>query len=226
MKDTNYRPTERRPLASRQLAGIRRVAAWLVARSVSPNSISLASVVFSALACLCLAGTAWGDSPLARVLFISAAVLIQARLLANLFDGMVAVDSGGASPLGEVFNEVPDRISDSLIFVGAGFAAGGSPSLGFTAAILSVFVAYVRVFGNSIGERDLFLGPMAKPQRMATLTVACVYSACVPAAWLGGVGSGTWFGATSLALAVVVAGSAVTALRRLRRVTVQLRGRA
>ena len=225
MKDTSYQPTDRRPVASRQLTSVGRFAAWLVSRGISANSISLASTVFSMLACLSLMGTTWGDGALPRVLFFCGAVFIQARLLANLFDGMVALDSGTSSPLGEVLNEVPDRVSDPLILIGAGFAVGGWPSLGFIAAILAVFVAYVRVLGNSLGERDLFLGPMAKPQRMATLTVACIYSGCVPASWPGGIESAPGFGATTFALVLVVVGSVVTAVRRLRRISVQLRRR-
>ncbi len=224
VNDENYRPTERRPLASRQLASARKITAWLVARNISPNSISLAGVAFSLFCGLCCAGTNWTDDSTSRVLFILAAVFIQTRLLANLFDGMVAVASGKASRLGEVYNEVPDRVSDPLILIGTGFAAGGSPSLGFVAAVLSVLVAYLRVFGNSIGARDLFLGPMAKQQRMATLTGACIYCALVPAGWFGGLGSTTWLGATSIALALITLGSVVTAGRRLQRIAMQIGG--
>ena len=125
-----YSSAERRPLASRRLPVAGRCATWLAARNVSPNAISVAGVGFSTLACLCLAGTGWTGGISARVLFGFAALFIQVRLLANLFDGMVAVESGKASPEGEIFNEVPDRISDPLIFVGIGFAAGGSATVG------------------------------------------------------------------------------------------------
>ena len=107
-----------------------------------------------------------------------------------------------------------------------GFAAGGSASLGFLCAILSVFVAYLRVFGNSLGARDLFLGPMAKPQRMATLTIACLYSAVAPSDWFGALGSGASTGVASLALALIILGTIVTAVRRLGRVAAQVRGSA
>ena len=186
----------------------------------------MSGVGFSILACLCLAGTGWTGGISARVLFGFAALFIQARLLANLFDGMVAVASGKASPEGEIFNEVPDRISDPLIFIGIGFAAGGSPTMGFLCAMLSVFVAYLRVFGNSLGARDLFLGPMAKPQRMATLTLACLYSALAPSDWFGALGSISLAGAASLALALIILGTIMTAVRRLGRISAQVRGSA
>jgi phosphatidylglycerophosphate synthase len=225
MSDASYQPAERRPLSSRDLEIVQRAAAWLVARKTSPNSISLASVGFAALASLCCVGTARVDGLLVRLLFVLAAVFVQARLLANLLDGMVAVGSGKASPLGELYNEVPDRIADPLILIGAGFAVAGSPTLGYLAALLAVFTAYVRVLGSAVGARALFIGPMAKPQRMATITAACVYSACVPAGWPGGFASEA-FGAMSVALGLIVVGAALTAARRLQRIAAQLSGGA
>jgi hypothetical protein len=96
--------------------------------------------------------------------------------------------------------------------------------LGYAAALLAVFVAYMRALGSSLGAKALFIGPMAKPQRMATITAACIYSACIPADWPGGIASGA-FGAISVALALIAVGGAVTAVRRLRRITAQLRTR-
>lgn len=225
MNEASEQPTERRPLASRELRIIQRAAAWLVARDVSPNAVSLASIGFAALASVCCVGTAWTDGSMVRLLFVLSALFVQARLLANLLDGMVAVSSGKASRLGELYNEVPDRIADALILIGAGFAAGGSPTLGYVAALLAVFVAYLRALGNSLGAKGLFIGPMAKPQRMATVTGACVYSACVPADWPGGFASEA-LGAVSVALALIVVGAALTAVRRLQRIAAHLRTRA
>ena len=217
--------TERRPLASRDLRIVQRAAAWLASREVSANAISLASIGFAALGSLCLVGTAGTDGPRARGLFVLAAGFVQLRLLANLLDGMVAVGSGKASPAGELYNEVPDRIADSMILIGAGFAAGGTPVIGYAAALLAVFVAYMRALGSSLGAKALFIGPMAKPQRMATITAACLFSACVPADWPGGIAGGA-FGPMSLALALIVAGAALTAARRLRRIAAQIGARS
>jgi phosphatidylglycerophosphate synthase len=213
--------TERRPLASRDIRIIQTAAAWLGSHEISANAISLASIGFAALASLCLVGTARTDGLEARALFVLAAGFVQLRLLANLLDGMVAVGSGSASPAGELYNEVPDRVADTMILIGAGFAAGGAPVLGYAAALLAVFVAYTRALGSSLGAKALFIGPMAKPQRMATITAACLYSACVPADWLGGVSGGV-FGAMSIALALIVAGAVLTAVRRLRRIAAQI----
>ena len=91
--------------------------------------------------------------------WLLAAGLVQLRLLCNLIDGMVAIESGKGSPLGELYNEIPDRLSDAATLVGLGFAAGSVPWLGFLAAILAVFVAYVRAAVKIAGGAAGLLGP-------------------------------------------------------------------
>ena len=223
MSDVAYQPTERRPLASRDVDVARRLTALLIGRNVSANAISLSSIGFAALAALCLVETRSATIVSARVLFGLAGLFVQLRLLANLLDGMVAVGSRRASPLGELYNEVPDRVADILILVAAGSAAGGTPSLGYQAALVAVLTAYLRAFGNAAGVHGLFNGPMAKPQRMATLTAACVYCACAPAGWIGALAS-DGPGAVRFALVLIVAGGVVTALGRLWRIASELRG--
>jgi phosphatidylglycerophosphate synthase len=96
-----------------------------------------------------------------------------------MLDGMVAIEGGRQTKSGEIFNDLPDRIADALIFICAGYAAQARPfgvELGFVAAILAVFSAYVRMLGGASGLKQSFVGPMAKQHRMATLTVACVLS--------------------------------------------------
>ena len=225
MMESTYQPAERRPLASRDANIARRIAAWLIARNVSANAVSVSSVGFAAVAALCLAQTHTATGSAVRILFVLAALFVQLRLLANLLDGMIAVGSRRASPVGEIYNEVPDRVADVLILVGAGLALGGLPALGYLAALVAVFTAYVRALGNSTGVRALFSGPMAKPQRMATITGACLYCASVPADWPGGLSTVPHGGAIAFALIVIIAGGILTALRRLRRISDELRGR-
>src|SRR5262245_12580435 len=99
MRGTQYQPLERRPIASRKLAVMQRFASWLVRRGVSANAISLSSVAFGIGAGAALAATSVVESWPSRLAWLSAAALMQLRLLANLFDGMVAIESGSASPV-------------------------------------------------------------------------------------------------------------------------------
>ena len=157
------------------------------------------------------------------MLFVLAAVFVQLRLLANMLDGMVAIAAGESSALGDMWNEVPDRFADSIIIVSAGYALGGSVMLGWLATVLAVLTAYLRAFGATHGIKGLFLGPMAKPHRMAAVTAACLWAALVPANWPGGMAHG--IGALTIALWAIVIGGAITVVRRLNRIAVELRSR-
>ena len=210
----------RRPIAARNTAWAARVATRLAAAGVTPNAISIAGIVFSAAAATALLATR-GTPPRVDVLLYVIAILgIQARLLCNLFDGMVAVEGGKKSNSGEVFNDFPDRIADPLVLVAAGYAAGGAwgVGLGWLAALLAVMTAYVRVLGRSLGTPIYFLGPMAKQHRMATLTTACCLAA-VATFWRR---DDDIF---LLALAVICLGCVVTVIRRTRKIIRDLEAR-
>ena len=100
---------------------------------------------------------------------------VQLRLLCNLLDGMVAVGHGKQTPFGVLYNELPDRVSDSALLIALGYASG-IPWLGWLAALLSALTAYIRVFGAALGFAQDFRGPMAKQHRMALLTAGCLLS--------------------------------------------------
>ena len=44
-----------------------------------------------------------------------------------MLDGMVAIEGGRQTKSGEIFNDLPDRIADALIFVCAGYAVRMRP---------------------------------------------------------------------------------------------------
>jgi phosphatidylglycerophosphate synthase len=215
---------DRRPLASRGWLVFQRLAAEMDARRVSPNAISVAGMVCGVAAGVALLGTAHAGPVSARVLWVGAAALVQLRLVANLLDGMVAIGSGRATPAGELYNEVPDRVSDPATLVGFGYAAGGMPELGYVAALLALFTAYVRAVGKIAGAGSDFRGPMAKQQRMFVVTLTCLFMAVAPGAWTRG-----WcpahaeLGAPAAALVVVILGCVLTAWRRLARAGSRLR---
>lgn len=148
--------------------------------------------------------------------WLAGAVFIQLRLICNLLDGMVAVEGGKKTPTGELWNEIPDRFADTILLVCAGVASGAL-WLGALAAWGALMTAYIRAFGASLtGEQD-FSGPFAKPQRMALLTVAALFSAfssrCPEAMVLGMNG----------ALGVIALGTFFTLIRRISRLSRQLR---
>ncbi|MGO9470072.1 MAG: CDP-alcohol phosphatidyltransferase family protein [Isosphaeraceae bacterium] len=216
MAATSYRPSEsdRRPLASRKWRLSVALAGWLAGRGVRANAISLMGMGAGMLAGTALALTDRVAIP--SLAWIAAAALVQLRLLANLLDGMVAIQSAQASRLGELYNEVPDRVSDAATLVGLGYAAGGSAWLGFVAAILAIFVAYVRAAVRVAGGPQDYCGPMAKQHRMFLVTLTALTAAVVPRRWQAQL-SGAGWGLPAIALGVISAGCLITAARRLSR---------
>ena len=113
----------RRPVKSREQGWASRGASFLQKKGFKPNQISIMSSVFACGAGLCLFLTRYMNSTAIDILlFVTAALLIQGRLLCNLFDGMVAIEGGLKSKSGEIYNDFPDRISDAFILAGAGYA--------------------------------------------------------------------------------------------------------
>ena len=215
----------RRPLKSRDAGWAKQLAAWLGEAGADPNLISAASVAFAALGAALMVWA--GASRLAVLragLFLAAAIAIQLRLLCNLLDGMVAVEQGQGTPSGPIWNELPDRLADLAFLVGAGYAVSSSglrfgAAMGWLCAALAILTAYVRELGRGLGFPADFSGPMAKPHRMAALTLACAVSALEP---LWG-----WRGVALMAGLVIIAlGTAFTVARRTRTLAGRLAVRA
>lgn len=207
----------RRELRTRQRAWPRAIASWLAGRGVTPNAVSIVSIFFAAAAAYAFWQSRFGG--IAPIWLVLAAAGIQLRLLCNLLDGLLAVEGGLKSALGDVYNDAPDRLADALILVGAGYALDPDlVFLGWLAALLAILTAYVRTLAGSLGATQRFTGPMAKQHRMFVLTLGCL-AAAVELALNGG----RW--ALTIALAIIVVGSAVTTLRRLSDLSAELRAR-
>ena len=203
----------RRPLTSRSSAWAARLSAWAVAKGITPNQISQASMAFAALGFGLYALSAQGPGFLQFLWLILAAATLQARLVCNLIDGMVAIEGGRGAKDGPFWNEAPDRVSDLLFFAGAGIAAG-QPALGLLAAALTIATAYIRELGRAEGFPPDFSGPLAKPQRMAVLTAGTIVAALYDSEWT-----------LTVTLWIVVAGTAATIFRRSLRLIANLKAR-
>lgn len=135
-----------------------------------------------------------------------------------MLDGMVALASRQASPRGEILNDLPDRLSDVLIFAGVAHSGLGSPYSAYWAAIGALLTAYVGTLGQAVGVQREFSGVMSKPWRMVVLHAG---------AWLAFAGGGGLLGMTILdwTSLAIVAGCVQTIAIRLRRILIALNRR-
>lgn len=161
-----YRPTWRRPIGDVFRKSARLPVQWCLRLGIHPNWVSYSSVAAAAGAAVCF----W-QADAVPALLIPAVGFCYLRLWFNMLDGMVALASGKASPTGEIVNELPDRVSDVLIFVGVAHSGLCHVLAGYWAAIFALLVAYVGTLGQAVGVQREFSGLMAKPWRMVALHV-------------------------------------------------------
>ena len=202
----------RRPLASRGTRWAGSLSRAALRAGFTADGISILSLLFAAggsIALLTLRQP-WN--------LLACAAGIQLRLLCNLLDGMVAIEGGKKSKVGVLYNEVPDRIADSLFLVALGYAVG-IPWLGWLAALAAAVTAYIRVLGGTFGLPQDFRGPLAKQHRMAVMTAGCLL----------GIGEWFWDGGQRILEAaawIIALGAIVTCGTRIHAISRGLKSRA
>jgi phosphatidylglycerophosphate synthase len=214
-------PINRRQLKTRGRAWPSAIAKGLARAGITPNQVSVLSIVFAlgAAGAFARAGAAVTAHP-GRWL-VTAAVCIQLRLLCNLLDGLLAIEGGLKTKTGDLYNEIPDRVADIAILVGAGYAVKALPlgiTLGWATALVAVVTAYVRLLGGSLGFVQDFSGPMAKQHRMFALTLGTLIAA-------GEIALRGTMSTLHAALWIILAGSILTAMRRTIRIAQQMESR-
>jgi CDP-diacylglycerol--glycerol-3-phosphate 3-phosphatidyltransferase len=178
-----------KPWYADRLAGVRR---GLASRGVAPGTVTAAGVGFGALAGLVLATVR--SPPVAAVLV---AALLALRLAAANLDGALARETGTSTRWGAVVNELGDRGAELAVL--AGCFALAPPWLVLLAMLFASAPSWVALAGAAAGAARINGGPMGKTERCLVLVVL----AAVPAY-------------AGLLLAVLAAGSALTAAARLR----------
>jgi phosphatidylglycerophosphate synthase len=171
-----YTNLQRRPIKMRNSHWSQDAAIYLVNAKITPNQVSIMSAVFAAAgSVLLMATTIFSPAPSIKALaFFLTAVLIILRLTCNLLDGLMAVECKQATRCGDLFNELPDRFSDSVLLIAAGYAANCGQvgaGLGWLCALLALTTAYLRAFGARYCASQDYSGPMAKQQRMFSLAI-------------------------------------------------------
>ena len=211
-----YQPTARRPIAQMFRRTGDGAANLCVRLGVPPDAISYLSILAALAAALCF----WKSGRHAWLLII-APLFCYLRLWFNMLDGMVAAAAGKASARGEIVNDLPDRISDVIIFVGVAHSALMNPLIGYWTAIFSLFTAYVGLFGQAIGGRREFSGIMSKPWRMVALSLGAwaMFVCRSSQAGLHDFGRVTILDWTCL---VIIAGCLQTIIVRLKRIVTAL----
>ena len=215
MNEPSAKTIDRRPVATRNRKWAQSATTWLASGNVSQNAISIAGMCACIVSSLALALSSVEYN---RVFWLIAALRAELRLTTNMLDEMVALASARDSKVGELYNEVPDRVSDAAVLIGAGCAWDGNVALGYIATIPGIFTACVRAAGKIAGAPNEFVGSMAKQHRMLVITIASLYSVVVPRSGQILHLDDFDMGVMGVALTVIIAGCVITVLRRFKRI--------
>lgn len=170
----------------------------LVAARVGADALTALGVVASGLAAEAVIAGARVD-PVAWLLVGPLGAL---RLAANALDGSIARRTRTTSSRGAVWNEVADRLGD-LLLIGA-TAAVAPPALTAVAVAAAFATAWSALLAQALTGQRAAQGPMGKADRVALLGVTAA------------VATVTGEQAFAVGLWVLIAGAAVTVVRRLR----------
>jgi len=145
------------------------VTAAIVRAGISADAITGLGLGFAAAAGV---GVWLGRDGSLWLLLVPAGALL--RTAANAIDGMVAIATGTARPVGEVFNEVADRLGDAAMFLPILFVREVPPALVAGTVAAALITAYLGVTVKAAGGERVYAGVMGKPDRMLVLGVAAI----------------------------------------------------
>lgn len=150
--------------------GMRPIGTSLHRAGVSPDLVTATGVIMAAG---CAVAIGLGQFPLAVLLLLLTG-------LPDALDGAVAKAAGRAGSRGAFLDSVSDRLSDGLLFAGAGwyFAGTDTPRLAllpFGVFLAASLVSYMRAKAESLGY-EAKGGIMERAERMIVLGFGLLFS--------------------------------------------------
>jgi len=155
------------------------VVGWLARAGIPPDAITLAALPVAAAG-----GAAILASPSAPAMLALVPLAVVLRLLLNLLDGALARQTGRSHPRGELYNELVDRLSDTLLLAPVALVPGALGPAVWIGVVLALLASFTSVAAKAAGGGRTYRGVLSKPGRMALLaTVSLAVLVAGPAAW-------------------------------------------
>lgn len=147
---------------------------WLARRAVPADVVTLLGVGF---ACLGGVGFALSSRDVAWLALVPVAAAL--RTAANAIDGQLARSTATVRPMGEVFNEVGDRVGDIAVLAPMVLVPGVPPGPVMAGLVASLLSSYIGLASAAAGGARVYVGIMAKPDRMLVIGVGAGLAAVV-----------------------------------------------
>lgn len=176
----------------------------LVRFGVTPNSVTVTSLIFSVAA----------GFVVAKGLFFTTLFILLVGASCDVLDGQVARRSHMSSKSGAFLDSFIDRLAEGALLTGVAWLGngGGLTLVAFLAMVASFSVSYARARGDSLGV-DAKVGIMQRPTRMVMILVLLFVSAILTVTPTETV---TAISVLTVGLSVLTVLSAFTAYRRVR----------
>lgn len=174
--------------------------------NVSPNTLSIASLGFAALAGACYLVSA-GRLPV----LVAALACVFLNALLDGADGQLARRTNRASRYGDFLDHAIDRYADVFIIGGACLGGYVEPAMGIVVLTGVLLASYMGTQAQAVGVGRIYGGIMGRADRLIILVLATSLNiAYAPAFGIGGI----QYGFLGWALIAIGAASHVTALQR------------
>lgn len=139
---------------------LRPLCAWLAARGVTANQVTVAAFALSLAH-----GAANYASAGGRVILLLLPLVLFIRMAMNAIDGMLAREFNQKSKLGAVLNELTDVLSDAALYLPFAAFTGVNAGLVFAVVLGGVIAEMTGVIGVQIGASRRYDGPFGKSDR-------------------------------------------------------------
>ena len=140
------------------------VCDFCITMKITADHLNLAGLVSSGMM-----GTLFVFGKNHPTLFLAVPLFVFIRLATNALDGMVARKTGASSAIGEVHNEVLDRISDAVVILSIGMTGLGSMQLSSVVCAFMMLGSFIGLSSKAAGGRRIYDGVMGKPDRMVVV---------------------------------------------------------
>ena len=155
---------------------LRPLANGLVRAGITPNQVTVAAFILSALG-----GGAIALQPTSPWALLALPVVLFVRMALNALDGMMAREHNLTSPAGAILNEAGDVAADAVLYLPLALV----PSLNAGAVVMVVVLAglteLVGLAGATLGASRRYDGPMGKSDRAFGISVLAIAAAVWPA---------------------------------------------
>lgn len=153
-----------RPFASKVIEPL---AEFFVRYEVSPNTVSIASLI-----CAFFAGLSFYYSPASREFVLLAGFLVIFNSIFDALDGVIARKANRATPRGDFLDHVIDRYSDVFIICSIFFADYVPWQVGVVAIVGVQLTSYLGTQAQALNLGRYYGGIMGRADRLVVVILA------------------------------------------------------